>query len=329
MTSSHAFPTAVTCITLDPAEAFLCAGCVDHQIYKVLLLSQQQRDEGSVGTSSALPTLFANMQAKSTKNKDKLPVSGAWPGAAWSAQRDLLVFEGHTKEVTSLSLSLNGSIMCSSAMDGTVAVWDVPTRTLIRTLRGNRATVGSVRIICDTEGGLNVRHEGMAKKTFPHFLKHVTAPMPLTASMDTLRPGLSRGTIAFTKLQVDSSSARGRIVDSLHPAEAGAELAIGGTHALDDAAWERVGEGMIGTVWGPTVVDSALTQAVSPTAAVVAPVADAPASTEGKKRKQAGAAPASIKSGESSGKTVAELEAEVKKWKATAGDLYKKLQNKK
>ncbi len=344
MTASFSFPSAVTCVTMDNAETFMCVGSVDHNIYKILLLSQQQRDDGSLATTNSLASLFANMQAKSTKSKYKNALAGTWPGAAWGGQRDLLAFEGHTREVTGLTLSINGNTLCSSAADGTLRVWDVPTRTLVRTLTGNRATIGSVRLVCDVEGSLNVRHERYNKKTFPHFTKFVAPALPLASPMDTVRPGATCGTLAYVTLPhaladpfTDGSASHAALLASAM------DLAPYALQACDDVVLhaERVGQGMVTSVAGASLGMSSFDVAQPSAESEAGDAAVQESQSNGKKRKaskntetsntETPATDTANKAVEKSksGKSIEELEAEVKKWKATAADLYKKLNSKK
>lgn len=114
--SSFNFPSAVTCVTMDSAETFICVSCVDGNIYKVLLLSNSQTDQGSDTSGSAM----AAISSRNISSVNLAHASSKWNSSLWEGERDLLIFSGHTKEVTSVSLSFNNTLLLSSSLDGYV-----------------------------------------------------------------------------------------------------------------------------------------------------------------------------------------------------------------
>lgn len=55
-----------------------------------------------------------------------------------------MLMKGHTGAVMELSFSPDGSHLYSCATDNTVAVWDVPTGTRVKKLKGHANFVNSV-----------------------------------------------------------------------------------------------------------------------------------------------------------------------------------------
>lgn len=66
-------------------------------------------------------------------------------GAALSQQAPTLVLQtGHSARVTAVSFSPDGSLLASTSADGTLKVWDVPTRVLLHDIRAGQGALLSV-----------------------------------------------------------------------------------------------------------------------------------------------------------------------------------------
>ncbi|RUS26831.1 WD40-repeat-containing domain protein [Jimgerdemannia flammicorona] len=121
-------PYPITALALDPAErTFFAAG--GNLVYQVDLY--RRREARNYG-SGEVEAVGGSGRVEGIEGGD------GDPGEA------RLVFRGHSAPITSLALSLDGSLLLSSSDDATVAVWDVVSRQSIRTFVQHRGPVSSV-----------------------------------------------------------------------------------------------------------------------------------------------------------------------------------------
>ncbi|XP_064625607.1 WD repeat-containing protein 18-like [Lineus longissimus] len=116
---SFLFDEGLTAVCMDSCESRLFAATSKGVIHQVNLFERGYRPEASI------------------------------PNAA---DDDALVFLGHTKQVTCLSLSLDGIVLVSGSNDCTVKIWDAPSRQCLRTLLHKGAITNAV--ILPTPRGL-------------------------------------------------------------------------------------------------------------------------------------------------------------------------------
>lgn len=107
------FDVPVESVTADAADTCLIAGCSDGTIYLVYLFQEDGSHERHVSRSDQSATT---------------------------------VFQGHSSSVTSLSVSMDGTILVSGSTDHTARVWDVGSGQCLRTFQ-HKAPVGAVRFI--------------------------------------------------------------------------------------------------------------------------------------------------------------------------------------
>ncbi|XP_071792637.1 WD repeat-containing protein 18-like [Asterias amurensis] len=99
------FDAPVCSVTMDTAEYHLFAGCSDGNIYQVNLYASSEQRERHI------------------------------QGAASSAdKKDSLIFHGHSKPVTCLSVSMDGTVLASGSQDQTACIWHIHSRQRVRTI---------------------------------------------------------------------------------------------------------------------------------------------------------------------------------------------------
>jgi len=57
------------------------------------------------------------------------------------------IFKGHSQSITSLSTSLDGSLLISGSLDGTVKIWDILSKQVLRSFNKHKGSVTFVKII--------------------------------------------------------------------------------------------------------------------------------------------------------------------------------------
>jgi len=110
------FDSAITSVLLDNAEIFVYAGSCDGQIYQV------------------------NLNAKPAQNEQYI-----------TDEDSSEVLCGHSKQVTCLALSLDGSVLASGSHDASVKLWDVPSQQCTKTLQ-YKGPVTNVLILTKPQG---------------------------------------------------------------------------------------------------------------------------------------------------------------------------------
>lgn len=145
--ASFSFPSALTCFALSSNEEVLYVGAQDGNVYKLNLWDIVSRPSHS--SSSSVSHTIAGASAAFGANYDwSSSISSSL--AEWSAaeaedvadsamdtstgkqvkgalsQGDIEpnAYRGHTQPISSISLSMDGARVITSAMDGTVVIWD-------------------------------------------------------------------------------------------------------------------------------------------------------------------------------------------------------------
>jgi len=132
---SLSFASQIHTITVEPAERFLYAGAADGTVYQVDLINGVST--GAASSSAAFGT--AGAAATSIASSSNGPLQP-------------LVFSGHTKAITSLSLSYDGSRLLTGSMDGTARIWDTRSRQSIKVLSKQRIAYTAVSFVTDFDG---------------------------------------------------------------------------------------------------------------------------------------------------------------------------------
>ncbi|PIA63831.1 hypothetical protein AQUCO_00201277v1 [Aquilegia coerulea] len=101
---THAFPLAITAITLDPEERFLFSGSSDGRIF--------------------VNTLDAGLEEENE---------------VLSEEQSLMVLSGHKGAITALSFSLSGLFLISASEDCTACLWDVKSWAVIHNFSHKKA----------------------------------------------------------------------------------------------------------------------------------------------------------------------------------------------
>ncbi|KAJ7372545.1 hypothetical protein OS493_019054 [Desmophyllum pertusum] len=104
---SFVFDVGVTAVAMDAAEQSLFAGCVDGSIYQVELFRRGMKNNIHVEKEEAL------------------------------------IFNGHSKQVNSLAVSMDGALLLSGSEDQTARVWHVHSRQCLRVVNHKGAVTNS------------------------------------------------------------------------------------------------------------------------------------------------------------------------------------------
>ncbi|XP_038048638.1 WD repeat-containing protein 18-like isoform X2 [Patiria miniata] len=134
------FDSPVCSVAMDMAEYHLFAGCSDGNIYQVNLFASP-----------------VQMERHISKNKE-------------SEEMESSVFRGHSKPVTCLSVSMDGTVLASGSQDNTACIWHVNSKQKIRTLSHK----GAVTNVVFTPTPANLL-DSRSKPTFPlqSFKRHL------------------------------------------------------------------------------------------------------------------------------------------------------------
>jgi WD40 repeat protein len=135
--ASFSFPSALTCFCMSPNEEVLYAGSAEGTIFKLNLwdLVTRSSSASTNGSSSLSNIAGANYdwsssissslaEWASSENVMSDPSGSAAKTGSSSSDIEPNAYHGHTQPVSAVSISLDGSRVVSSAMDGTVVVWD-------------------------------------------------------------------------------------------------------------------------------------------------------------------------------------------------------------
>ncbi|KAI8368005.1 WD40-repeat-containing domain protein [Choanephora cucurbitarum] len=127
------FPKAVSNVIMDPSETVLFAACED-KIYSVDLYRRHQDQTYSINTVESLGGMgrvesVGIRSLQSGQNQDSTTGS---------------VFAGHTGNITSLTLSFDGTLLISGGEDSQCIVWDVPSRQPLRKFESHKGHVSHV-----------------------------------------------------------------------------------------------------------------------------------------------------------------------------------------
>jgi pre-rRNA-processing protein IPI3 len=104
------FPSAVTVLVLDPAERAIFAGTSSSLIHEFNLVQSIGGKYVSVGGNPSHPLQAGN-----------------------ALQFD---FRGHFADITAIALSFDGTLLVSGDKSGEIFVWDVPSRQVLRKIKG-------------------------------------------------------------------------------------------------------------------------------------------------------------------------------------------------
>ncbi|KAF2072339.1 hypothetical protein CYY_006352 [Polysphondylium violaceum] len=129
------FPTFLTCLVLDATETTLYVGGGDGIIYQTELITLNNNSADQ------------QQDTKSTSRK---------------------TFNGHTKSITSIAISLDGSLLISGSMEGTCNIWDTFSRQVVRSINNTiKGSITSIQTLINPIDSLNFNNASVEnKKTF-------------------------------------------------------------------------------------------------------------------------------------------------------------------
>ncbi|KAJ1972175.1 Pre-rRNA-processing protein ipi3 [Dimargaris verticillata] len=136
------FPAAVTCIVLDPTEIMLYAGTETGIIWKVNLYRHNQSNSPEVGnTAPVWEAVGGQRQIIDVGHTVEQADKPQWP-----------VFRGHTQSVTTLDLSLDGTMLVSGSADSRCLVWDCQSLQQLRAFTYHKGCVSNLLVtVCPPE----------------------------------------------------------------------------------------------------------------------------------------------------------------------------------
>ncbi|KAI8049125.1 WD40-repeat-containing domain protein [Gilbertella persicaria] len=131
------FPKAVSNVMMDPSETVMFAACED-KIYSFDLYKRRQ--DQTYNNTTSLESLggMARVESvgiRSLNQQQEQKDESSNPGS---------VFTGHTGNITSLTLSFDGTLLISGAEDGNCIVWDVVSRQPLRKFELHKGHVSHV-----------------------------------------------------------------------------------------------------------------------------------------------------------------------------------------
>ncbi|CAG8546894.1 4348_t:CDS:2 [Funneliformis mosseae] len=110
------FPTAITCIIVDPAERMFFGGGSNNLIYQVYLYRRREssnynafgEEMSSVGGAGSIEDISSIDDEKGN------------------------LFKGHNSAITALALSYDASLLLAGSKDGTLMIWDISSKQMIK-----------------------------------------------------------------------------------------------------------------------------------------------------------------------------------------------------
>ncbi|KJE97530.1 hypothetical protein CAOG_07371 [Capsaspora owczarzaki ATCC 30864] len=127
---SFVFPTSISSVLVDPAELLLIAGGADGHIYPINIHEQSMSTVAQQHQQQRHGASFAGS------------ASAALDTFVESGRR----FEGHSRAVSSLALSFDGTTLLSGGQDGAAIVWDVRSGQIVKTFAQHKGPVTNVFI---------------------------------------------------------------------------------------------------------------------------------------------------------------------------------------
>lgn len=126
------FPSAIACFCLSPTEDALYAGAMDGNIYKVNLWDIASKSSGTNTTmggvnynwSSTIGASLAEFDSSENALNDDDGHGATMNTQDTQGEVEPNTYRGHTQAVSTISVSIDGSRLVSSSLDGIVIVWD-------------------------------------------------------------------------------------------------------------------------------------------------------------------------------------------------------------
>uniref|UniRef100_A0A0A9XUP6 WD repeat-containing protein 18 n=1 Tax=Lygus hesperus TaxID=30085 RepID=A0A0A9XUP6_LYGHE len=149
MVESINFPSGLTYVVVDPTQTYLYGCGVDGTIYKVTMKE----------------TVTKYVSTVTSDNATKVTVDTIVNTTKEGTQHEISTMIGHKQQVTSATLSLDGNILCSTSIDGTIYIWDVNTNQSIRVLSSNRVSYNAVIMLYNVYDTLQLKKKHIVSFT--------------------------------------------------------------------------------------------------------------------------------------------------------------------
>ncbi|GAM22356.1 hypothetical protein SAMD00019534_055310, partial [Acytostelium subglobosum LB1] len=143
--ASIVFPTSLTSVAVDCAETAVYVGASDGIIYETDLITlNQAANESAASNMSFVSKTASEMMERAKKT-----------------------FIGHnSKSITTLNLSIDGSLLISGATDGSVNIWDTFSRQVMRTISTIKGAITSINVMLNPIDLLSINMAGDNRKQY-------------------------------------------------------------------------------------------------------------------------------------------------------------------
>jgi len=204
-------PAQTNCLKLNPTQTQLFVGCTNNEIYMIPLYDTTNYNNNNINNNnnninnnqSFVSNTFTqnintqyNSSDKIQFDRDNSSLSNIYnPGHVFPS------FIGHSNHITSLSISLHSTTLVSTSLDGTIIIWSIPTRQIIRQVNihhGKSYPISTGAIIVDTPGAMKINDSMLTQKQFPPLLRDLRPPLDIRNDEN----GIRFGTNCFTSVPI-------------------------------------------------------------------------------------------------------------------------------
>ncbi|KAK5578843.1 hypothetical protein RB653_008517 [Dictyostelium firmibasis] len=156
--NSIIFPTYLTSVCLDSTETTCYVGGGDGIIYQTDLI---QLNPQSIQ--------LLNNNNNNNKNNNKNNNNNSLAAQSFTNENEIgnkrKTFNGHTKAITSISLSMDGSLLVSGSMDGNCNIWDTFSRQIVRSISNTiKGSISSLTVLMNPIDSLNFNVNGTSSE---------------------------------------------------------------------------------------------------------------------------------------------------------------------
>ncbi|EAL63106.1 WD40 repeat-containing protein [Dictyostelium discoideum AX4] len=157
--NSIIFPTYLTSVCLDSTETTCYVGGGDGIIYQTDLIQLNPQ---------SIQLLNINNNNNNNNNQNKNNKNNSLAAQSFTNENEVgnkrKTFNGHTKAITSISLSMDGSLLISGSIDGNCNIWDTFSRQIVRSIANTiKGSISSLSVLMNPIDSLNFNVNGTAE----------------------------------------------------------------------------------------------------------------------------------------------------------------------